>query len=226
VKRLIDLPAEDALLARSHELIRAIGPTALSEARLRQVRRRLDEPGARRPRTFWLRAAIALALIGSGASALALSGAFGNGVSPKLAPRLEVSPSSEPAQRAPRAWPAVPPAASNSPSAVEAPPRISSGARRVVPHVAASAGASDVARVHEAARALRGEGDAERALRILEASGEVRGPLAEEALALRIEAASARGDARAVTLARSYLARYPAGRYRELAERALASRKP
>jgi hypothetical protein len=81
-----------------------------------------------------------------------------------------------------------------------------------------------VARVHEAARALRGDGDAERALRILESSGEVSGPLAEEALALRIEAATARGDKRAPALARSYLARYPNGRYREQAQRALSPR--
>ena len=79
--------------------------------------------------------------------------------------------------------------------------------------------------MHEAARALRGQGDAERALRILEASREVSGPLAEEALALRIEAAAARGDARAASLARAYLARYPAGRYRELAQRTLGSGK-
>ena len=48
-----------------------------------------------------------------------------------------------------------------------------------------------------------------------------RGALAEEALAVAIEAAMARGDARARTLARRYLARYPSGQFRVAAERAL-----
>jgi hypothetical protein len=68
----------------------------------------------------------------------------------------------------------------------------------------------------------RGDGDPERALRLLESSEKVGGPLAEEALALRIEAATAGGNPRAQSLARSYLSRYPSGRYRELARRALA----
>ena len=77
--------------------------------------------------------------------------------------------------------------------------------------------------MHEAAKALRGEGDPERALRLLESSENVKGPLAEEALALRIEAANASRDPRAKSLAQSYLSRYPDGRYRELARRTLAA---
>jgi hypothetical protein len=49
-----------------------------------------------------------------------------------------------------------------------------------------------------------------------------RGALAEDALALSIEAAVARKDARAADYARRYLARYPNGRFRVQAERALA----
>jgi hypothetical protein len=91
------------------------------------------------------------------------------------------------------------------------------------PAPASSASDSDVARVHEAAKALRGDGDPQRALRLLESSEKIGGPLAEEALALRIEAANASGDARAKSLALSYLSRYPGGRYRELARRTLAA---
>ena len=80
-----------------------------------------------------------------------------------------------------------------------------------------------MARVHAAAKALRGEGDPEQALRLLEGSDGIGGPLAEEALALRIEAASSSRDPRAKPLARSYLSRYPSGRYGDLARRVLAS---
>jgi len=48
------------------------------------------------------------------------------------------------------------------------------------------------------------------------------GALAEEALALSVEAATQRGDARAKELAERYLARYPSGRFRRAAERARA----
>src|SRR5262249_39042864 len=47
------------------------------------------------------------------------------------------------------------------------------------------------------------------------------GDLHEEALALSIEAAVARGDDNAQRLAAQYLKRYPNGRFREQAERAL-----
>jgi hypothetical protein len=79
--------------------------------------------------------------------------------------------------------------------------------------------------VHEAAKALRHDGDAARALQLLEGKP-VGGPLAEEALALRIEASSARHDGRAAKLAAVYLAQYPRGRYRDLASRALSSSPP
>jgi len=79
--------------------------------------------------------------------------------------------------------------------------------------------------VHEAAMALRHDGDPGHALRLLEAKP-VNGPLAEEALALRIEASSARKDGQAPKLAAAYLARFPNGRYRDLAKSALSGRAP
>jgi hypothetical protein len=222
VKRLLDLPSESRLVSRAHELIRATGPTLPSEARFQQVRRQLDEPALRSPRIIWLRAAIALALVGFGASALALGGSFDR-PGPAAPPRVEPRPAPTAIPDTPaQARPTTPAPASARQGSESVPAPAAPAGRRPAPAVG-SVSASDVARVHEAARALRGEGNAERALRILESSGEVSGPLAEEALALRIEAASARGDARAAALARSYLARYPGGRYREQAQRALAT---
>jgi len=76
----------------------------------------------------------------------------------------------------------------------------------------------------DATRVLRGERDPARAGALLDAYFRrfPHGALAEEALALAIEAAEARGDARARVLARRYLERYPSGHFRERAERALA----
>ena len=82
--------------------------------------------------------------------------------------------------------------------------------------------------VFDAMRALRREGQPERASMLLDdyLQRHPTGSLAEEALALSIEAASARGDARARELAERYLARYPTGRFRRAAERARARFAP
>jgi hypothetical protein len=77
--------------------------------------------------------------------------------------------------------------------------------------------------VLEAIRALREEGDAARAGELLAGylRAHPRGVLAEDALALSIEAAAARHDARAAAdLGRRYLAQFPRGRYRAFAQRA------
>jgi hypothetical protein len=81
----------------------------------------------------------------------------------------------------------------------------------------------DAAAVLDAIRALRKERDPARAERLL---GEYmksnpNGVLSEDALALSIEAAAAKRDPRAADYARRYLARYPQGKYRAVAQRAL-----
>ncbi len=82
--------------------------------------------------------------------------------------------------------------------------------------------------VFEAMRALRQEADADRAARSLDEylRRHPEGELAEEALALSIEAASTRNDPRAKDLASRYLAKYPNGRFRSAAERARARFSP
>lgn len=78
--------------------------------------------------------------------------------------------------------------------------------------------------VADALRALRKERDPARAQSLLNEymRSNPHGALSEEALALSIEAAHARKDPAAKAHARRYLARYPRGRHRRLAERALA----
>ena len=84
--------------------------------------------------------------------------------------------------------------------------------------------ASERALVFDAMRALRREGQPARAARLLDEylRSYPRGLLAEEALALAIEAASANGDPRTKSFADRYLSNYPEGRFRAAALRARA----
>jgi outer membrane protein assembly factor BamD (BamD/ComL family) len=77
-------------------------------------------------------------------------------------------------------------------------------------------------------RALRQDGQPDRAARSLDEylKRHPDGELAEEALALSIEAATMRGDPRAKDIASRYLAKYPSGRFRSAAERARARFSP
>jgi hypothetical protein len=227
MKRLSELPAQDGLTARAHALIRAVGPTPESEERMRRVRRSLD---ARAPAPRWVwRAALAFGLLGASAAA-ASSSVFSHvfGAQPALGERAPSVPTS--ATKGPRAHalatapsPPPTPASPSEPAMSPAPPALIPSQRLPAPRGAAL---SDVARVHEAAKALRHDADPERALQLLERGAPVTGPLAEEALALRIEASRARGDGRQAKLGAAYLAQYPSGRYRELAKQALSGKKP
>ena len=82
--------------------------------------------------------------------------------------------------------------------------------------------------VFDAMRALRREGHPDRAASLLAQylRRYPEGSLAEEALALSIEAATVLGDPRARSLADQYLARYPTGRFHSAAERARARFEP
>jgi hypothetical protein len=82
----------------------------------------------------------------------------------------------------------------------------------------------EVALVHSAFAALRREADARKALRLVDRylRAHPEGKLAEEALALSIEALTALGDPRAVTRAARYLLSYPDGQFRDAAQRARA----
>jgi hypothetical protein len=122
--------------------------------------------------------------------------------------------------------PSLPEAALEHPATQTAPPRLPAsqpaGAGR------ARAAAEDDRLVFEAMRALRQDGQPDRASRSLDEylKRHPDGELAEEALALSIEAASTRNDPRAKDIASRYLAKYPNGRFRSAAERARARFSP
>jgi hypothetical protein len=233
MKRLLDTSDNDPLSARARVLIRTLGPTLESEDRLRRVRRSLDAAGERTAPRWAFRLTLAAALLGASAAAAAAAGVFSNlltSEAPAAAP--QGFPRSRPAPPPPAALLDVSGEASPQAPSLQAPPPLVPAApppeERAVPSRQPSpTPSSDVARVHEAAKALRRDGDPARALQLLERSGApVSGPLAEEALALRIEASAAQGNGRASKLASAYLARYPNGRYRELAKKAIAGREP
>ena len=132
----------------------------------------------------------------------------------------EVSPVPAPAVAAAAPEPELAPARSN------AEPRRIAHARpapapSAQPAPAAHSAGNEL--VRRAVKALRRDGDPALAGRLLESAHHKSpdGALAEEVMSLRVEAALARGDARARGYAQEYLARYPAGRYREQVQRAL-----
>ncbi len=115
-----------------------------------------------------------------------------------------------------------------SPIAVRPSPRVPSAAwrpRRAPPVVArvVAAPSEDTSPVLDAMRALRVDGNPARARALLAGYLErhPNGTLAEEALAMTIEAAVAHGDGDAAALARRYLRRYPAGHFSALAHQTL-----
>ncbi|HVT10599.1 MAG TPA: hypothetical protein VHO67_24230, partial [Polyangia bacterium] len=77
-----------------------------------------------------------------------------------------------------------------------------------------------------AVRALRSEHDPQRAARLLDAylRSYPHGALAEEALALQIEAAANMKSPRAAAFAEQYLRAYPNGRFRQSARQALSAK--
>lgn len=138
-------------------------------------------------------------------------------VAPSVAPAAQVEP---PAVASRVALPVL-----STPQEATTPPVPSAvpGAPSAKPQPRLAAG-EDPSRVAEAVRALRKQGDAARAQQLLDQylKTNPHGALAEDALALAIEAAAGQKDPRAVDYARRYLARYPNGRFRAVAQRAIA----
>jgi hypothetical protein len=125
----------------------------------------------------------------------------------------------EPAESAPAAAPLLEPLQKADPLPKQAAPKSRGTAPAPVTPSASTPGGELMLEAMQARRA----GDMARAASLL---AEYRskypdGDLAEEALALSIEAAVARGDDNAQRLAAQYLKRYPNGRFREQGERAL-----
>ena len=148
---------------------------------------------------------------------------------PEIPVALSTPPRVQPTARA-RATAAAPPAAAVEPAAPSPvvarakPPSATAPRLAAVTKKQPARASEDPRPVVEALRALRKEQDPARAQSLLNDYMQTnpQGALSEEALALSIEAAHARKDPAAKSYARRYLARYPAGRQRRLAERVLA----
>jgi hypothetical protein len=111
------------------------------------------------------------------------------------------------------------------PAEHEAPPQSGSPDAPGTPRAAKRLAGEDPSQVALAVRALRWQGEPARAQALLDdyLKTHPRGALAEDALALAMEAAALRKDPRAMEYARRYLSGYPSGRFRGLAERLLPS---
>ncbi|MEO6603636.1 MAG: hypothetical protein ABIQ16_27380 [Polyangiaceae bacterium] len=243
MKRLLEeegLRGEDERLAA---LLRSAPPFEVDPFRKRRVLIGVERgTPSRRHLRFSLRPAVALTLFISGTAAGAIghhyaapgTGFFGFSVPP--------SATATQPQRASISTPAVAAAPEGAASAeVEGainpepiPASAASGASGAsvkpgAPHSGARArpeSAEDASNVVEAIQALRADKDPAKAQTLLDdyLKTHPRGVLSGDALALSIEAASARNDPRAADYARRYLATYPKGKYRDLAKRALDQR--
>ena len=234
MKRLLaeeSLPSDDERLA---DLLRAAAPFEIDPFRKRRILVRIERGSATRKGTFWLRSAVALTLLISGSAAAAIGhhyAAPGTGFFGLAAPNPTTS---QPARAASgsAARHAAPiaelgtndvtpaPATSAAPSTSAAPP---ASTPRASPRMRPES-SEDASNVVEAIQALRAGRDPARAQGLLDdyLKTHPRGVLSGDALALSIEAASARSDPKAADYARRYLALYPKGKYRDLAKRALS----
>ena len=251
MKRLLDkqgLPGDDERLA---DLLRAAAPFEIDPFRKRRILVRIERGTAKRNWRFWLRPAVALTLLISGTAAAAIghhyaapgTGFFGLSAAPSVtasaSQRAKVGPSSNssqpvttpaalPTASAPSTAPEASPTASAPPTAPEASPTPSTAvpAASAVSRSGArtrTESSEDASNVVEAIQALRAGRDPARAQGLLDdyLKTHPHGALSGEALALSMEAASARNDPKAADYARRYLAMYPKGKYRDLAKRAL-----
>lgn len=226
--RLCELAAPTSSEKALLQVLAAMDPGRPSAFAKRRVRARLAAI-PRRPRGL-KGAAFALMFLGGTASALVGTGMLAGveeekAVEPRALPAAaDVKPTIAPGSGA-----ALPDAETVEEVRSAAPkPRAGKAARHAatVRKVAAQkmAQGEDPTKVVEALQALRKEGDPARAQKLLTGymADNPEGALSEDALALSIEAAHAKGDRRARTYARRYLAKFPKGRHRALARRALA----
>ena len=237
MKRLLDevgLQGDDERLA---DLLRSASPFEVDPFRKRRILVRVERGSALHSRNWrlWLRPAVALTLLVSGSAAAAMghhyaapgTGFFGLSVAPSAtatqpqrapsrAPRVAVAPEVV----APTGAEVVP---EPNPVPVTSVTSVTSGSAPRSGTRARPESAEDASNVVEAIQALRAGRDPARAQGLLDdyLKTHPRGVLSGDALALSIEAASARSDPRAADYARRYLALYPKGKYRDLAKRAL-----
>ena len=231
-------PAEEVLA----DLIRSSEPVVVTPARKQRVLNRvlLRQTTRHRTRSRLLRPAFVLGVISlAGATAAATIGRRAWIERRAQTDARSEEPLALARPRHARAKPAAAVAAEetandaadellDSPAAPAPPPsRATPRAVRRPAHVASRArparSSEDPSRVFDAIQALRTERDPARASRLLAEylARYPRGALAEEAVALSIEAAAARHSPSAAAFAERYLRAYPSGRFRHTAEQAL-----
>jgi hypothetical protein len=238
MKRLRELDTPTPLQRKAQQLITSVDPVSGSPERMARIRRRLDEPRGVMVSLRRLPALAIAALIGLfGASAFAAVRVFVEvqetrdaAVQPhtpakKRAPKLEAPVVAQPVVAQPAvAQPLVEHRAVERELVLPTHRRPKAHAPAPVVVSAPEHEAHDSELVHRAVKALRVDGNPALAARLLE-QDRIRnpsGPLAEEALSLRIEAALQLQDARARALGKQYVARYPSGRYLRIARQALS----
>jgi hypothetical protein len=230
-KRLLDEPDLEAADRQLANLFRAAAPFELNEFRKRRVLLSLER-GQRRARSrVWLRAVAIAALLVTGSAAAAIGhryaspgsflfglvGSRGATVAPrKVAPSVVAAPDSSLTGSAELDRVEAVPLVADAPVPTQPAPKSSLRVR--------AESSEDATDVVEAIQALRTERDPSRAQALLNdyLKSHPHGVLSGDALALSIEAASAQHDPRAADYARRYLAAFPRGKYRDLANRALA----
>lgn len=219
MKRLLD--EADPTLGALTTLVASAERYQSSPFAKRHIQSRLTralEAGRAAPRRLLRPAILGLAglLVAASAAAAGYTLLASSKKAEPLAPAVVAPP---PREELPRAKPARAVAPALPPSVEPAVAEPSNVKRADKPRAG-----EDPSQVAEAVRALRKQGDAARAQALLDQylRSNPRGALAEDALALSIEAAAARKDPRAADYARRYLVRYPNGRFRAVAERALS----
>ncbi len=225
MKRLIDderLSGEEEQLA---DLLRSAAPFESDPFRKRRILANLERQRRASRRSFWLRPVVLVALLVSGTAAAAIGHRLITGSGTAGPAALVPSAAPPPAIVAPTVIAPTAEAAaaqSSEPAPTLAPSAAPSAKSAARPRTESS---EDASHVVEAIQALRTDRDPARAQALLDdyLKSNPRGSLSGDALALSIEAASARHDPRAADYARKYLALYPKGKYRDLAKRALES---
>jgi len=237
--RLVDGAPEDAGASEAWavDLLRGAEPYRAPAGRKQRVQLRLGRAGKRPRRLFARTALVGLVMFGCGAIASSAFGRWPEWVVDayhRVVGVARTAPAPVVETRAPvrrSEIPARPPAtvvtASEAVTVVAPPaPRRAVSAPTVrARRVAPAAATEDTAAIMEAMRALRVERNPARARQLLARYLEQypNGALAEEALALALEAAVARGDGDAAALAARYLKLYPTGPFNGLARQTLAA---
>lgn len=213
-------PAERRLVA----LVRATEKTSVNPFRKRAILHRLERGGRRTPLLrSWASGVAGVLLVGTATAGTVSWWRDRQPEQPAPVVSTPVSSASpvtppislKPVQRSAEIEPA--------PEPVPPPVRVPASRANATGQARAKSAGEDPTLVMQAIRALRSEHDPVRAEELLQSylRANPRGALAEEALALQIEAARARQDVVAVERAARYLRLYPQGVYRKAAENAL-----